>query len=278
MTTQLVGSQATVSGVFQGNTQGVWYQFTASATGSLTHLGCRINTSVGNSYKIAIYNASGATKLGETSSFSDAATGANLNPITGSPVSVVSGTDYRIEIISDGTYYWIDGDGTSTNWNSDSNSTYPTFASTCTSTATDNTGVPSLWGEGTAGSPATLSSPTPSGTIGTQATATIGATTDQTSGTFYCVVDSSANLAGVTAAQIKAGQKASGSAALASASSSVSTTTPSAGVTGLTANTAYSYAIVQNNTNGDSNVVTGAFTTAADLDPITSVFPMPAEE
>ena len=112
-------------------------------------------------------------------------------------------------------------------------------------------------------SAATLSSPTPSGTLGTQTTATIGATTDQTSGTFYAVVDSAANLSGVTATQIKAGQKASGSAALAANSAAVSTTTPSAGVTGLTAGTLYSYAAVQNNSNGDSNVVTGTFTTAA---------------
>lgn len=110
-------------------------------------------------------------------------------------------------------------------------------------------------------SPATLSNPTPSGTVGTETTATVGATTDQTSGTLYAVVDTAANLAGVTATQIKAGQKASGSAALAANSATVSTTTPSAGVTGLTANTLYSYAIVQNNANGDSNVVTGTFTT-----------------
>ena len=108
-----------------------------------------------------------------------------------------------------------------------------------------------------------LSSPTPSGTIATATTATIGATTNQASGTFYAVVDTAANLSGVTATQIKAGQKASGSAALAANSAAVSTTTPSAGVTGLTAGTLYSYAAVQNNSNGDSNVVTGTFTTAA---------------
>lgn len=105
---------------------------------------------------------------------------------------------------------------------------------------------------------AALSAPT--ATPGTT-TATIGATTDQASGTLYVVVDTAANLSGVTAAQIKAGQKASGSAALAANSAAVSTTTPSAGVTGLTAGTLYSYAAVQNNSNGDSNVVTGTFTT-----------------
>lgn len=105
---------------------------------------------------------------------------------------------------------------------------------------------------------ATLSAP--SATPGTT-TATIGATTDQANGTFYAVVDTAANLAGVTATQIKAGQKASGSAALAANNAAVSTTSPSVGVTGLSATTLYSFAAVQNNANGDSNVVTGTFHT-----------------
>lgn len=108
---------------------------------------------------------------------------------------------------------------------------------------------------------ATLSAPT--ATAGSTS-ATIGATTDQASGTLYAVADTAANLSGVTAAQIKAGQKAGGSAALAANSAAVSTTTPSVGVTGLSATTLYSFAAVQNNANGDSNVVTGTFTT---LDP-----------
>ena len=113
----------------------------------------------------------------------------------------------------------------------------------------------------------TLSSPTPSGTLGTTTTATLGATTDTTSGTFYSVVDSAANLSGVTVAQVKAGQKASGAAALKSCNASVSTTTPSCGVTGLTAATLYSYASVQNASGGDSSLVTGTFTTASPSGP-----------
>ena len=112
----------------------------------------------------------------------------------------------------------------------------------------------------TAATTATLSLPTPSGTLTSETTATVGATTDQASGTFYAVVDSAANLSGVTAAQIKAGQKAAGTAALAAGNASVTTTTPSVSVTGLTAGTAYSYAVVQNN-GTDSNVATGTFTT-----------------
>lgn len=106
---------------------------------------------------------------------------------------------------------------------------------------------------------ATLSAPTATNVAST--TATIGATTDQTSGTFYVVVDTSANLAGVTATEIKAGQKAGGSAALASGNVSVTDTTPDVNVSGLGQLTPYAFAAVQNNTNGDSNVVTGTFTT-----------------
>jgi hypothetical protein len=112
-------------------------------------------------------------------------------------------------------------------------------------------------------SAATLSSATPSGTLGTMTTASLGATTNQTSGTFYGVVDSAANLSGVTASQVKAGQKASGAAALSSGNSSVSTTTPTISITGLSSATLYSYAVIQNNTNGDSNMLTGTFTTAS---------------
>ncbi len=113
------------------------------------------------------------------------------------------------------------------------------------------------------GSAPTLSSATPSGTLGTTTTATLGATTNQTSGTFYGVVDTAGNISGITAAQVKAGQNNGSVSAVAAANSAVSTSSPAAAVSGLTAATAYSYAVVQNNTNGDSNVLTGTFTTAS---------------
>jgi hypothetical protein len=105
-----------------------------------------------------------------------------------------------------------------------------------------------------------LSAPTPSGSLGTQTTATLGATTDVSSGTFYVVVDSAANISGITGSQIIDGNNANDVAAVASNSSTVSTTSPTVGVTGLTAGTLYSYAVVQS---GGSNVLTGTFTTAA---------------
>jgi hypothetical protein len=112
------------------------------------------------------------------------------------------------------------------------------------------------------GTPAVLSSPTPSGTLSTAGSATLGASTDQTSGTGYGVVDTAANISGITAAQVKAGQNNASAAAVASGNVSISASPFSIPVTGLSSSTAYSYAIVQNNANGDSNVVTGTFTTA----------------
>lgn len=118
------------------------------------------------------------------------------------------------------------------------------------------------------GSAPVLSLPTPSGTLGTTTTATLGATTDVASGTFYGVVDTAGNISGITAAQIKAGDNNGDTAAVASSNSVVSTTTPSTGVTGLSANTLYSYAVAQNAVAGDSNVLTGTFTTAATAPPV----------
>lgn len=136
-------------------------------------------------------------------------------------------------------------------------------AATWTSTPTgyEHVSVSMILSEtGAGGGAATLSAPTASNV--TPNGATIGVTTDQASGTLYAVIDTAANLAGITAAQVKAGQKAGGSAALASGNVAVSTTTPSiSSISGLSATTLYRAAIVQNNANGDSNVATVDFHT-----------------
>lgn len=109
----------------------------------------------------------------------------------------------------------------------------------------------------------TISSGTPTGTLATTTTATIGATTNQNTGTLYTVLStSSSDLDTITGTQIKAGQIDSGSAAPFSGNNSVSTTSPTIAISGLTDNTTYYYATIQNNTNGDSNILTGSFTTA----------------
>lgn len=114
----------------------------------------------------------------------------------------------------------------------------------------------------------TLSSPIPSSTIGTSTTATLGATT--TNGTagannIYGVWSTANGFSGVTAAQVKAGQNAAGSSSGVSTSGTiaVTTTSPTIPVSSLIANTTYYYALVQTDVNGNSNVVTGSFTTAA---------------
>lgn len=120
-----------------------------------------------------------------------------------------------------------------------------------------------IYVDGTVGSPAaTISSGTPTGTLGTATSAIVGLTTNQTSGTAYWVLDTAANITGISAAQIKAGNNKNGTAAAKAASVAVSNASPSSNITGLTSNTTYSVAAIQNNTNGDSNIITWTFTTA----------------
>lgn len=91
--------------------------------------------------------------------------------------------------------------------------------------------------------------------------AAIAVTTDEDWGNYYVVVDTAANLAGVTNTQVAAGQKAAGTAALASANAAVTTTSPSASVTGLQPGTLYSYALTQNLFGVLSTLQTGTFRT-----------------
>lgn len=121
----------------------------------------------------------------------------------------------------------------------------------------------------------TLSASTPQGTLATPNTATLGATTNQVNGTLYGVVDTAANLASVTAGQIVAGENATGAVALVASSSAVKTSTPSLGISGLVAGVLYSFALVQTNASGTSNVVSGTFTTAVASASAMSPLPSP---
>lgn len=107
-------------------------------------------------------------------------------------------------------------------------------------------------------SPATLTSPTSSSVAAT--TATVGATTDTGSGTLYAVVYTGST---PTASQIKLGQNSSGTGTPSGNVTVASSGAKTINITGLTAGTAYNYALVQNSTGGDSNVVTGTFTTVS---------------
>jgi hypothetical protein len=112
--------------------------------------------------------------------------------------------------------------------------------------------------------PPTISAPLPTGVIGTTTTATPSCTTNAASGTLHVVLStSSADISGISNPQTVVNhQVAGGGAAPFSGQSTVSTTTPSVGITGLAAGTTYYYALVQANANGNSNILTGSFTTA----------------
>lgn len=108
-----------------------------------------------------------------------------------------------------------------------------------------------------------LTAPTPSGTVAEYDEAEIGATTTQNSGTFYVVVGQMFDMFGITAEQIMDGEDTLGNPADGAGSSAVSDLSPSVTVSGLDAETLYSYAAVQENANGISNIVKGNFRTPA---------------
>lgn len=108
---------------------------------------------------------------------------------------------------------------------------------------------------------AVVSAQTPSGRLATATSATVGCTTDTSSGTLYVVIDTPANLNATTIAQVKAGQNASGGAALASGNSAVTGVNPSVALSGLTAGVRYAYNLVQNDGTYDSVLLGGTFTT-----------------
>jgi hypothetical protein len=107
----------------------------------------------------------------------------------------------------------------------------------------------------------TLSSPT--GVKTGITTATLGVTTNDATGTLYGVLTLNSTLP--TAAQIKAGQNAAGSAAAYAFNQAVSTTTPTKNATGLTGSTTYYAYYMQEDVAGNqSTVPTGvSFTTDA---------------
>jgi len=87
----------------------------------------------------------------------------------------------------------------------------------------------------------------------------LSCTTNTTSGTLYAVVDTVANISGITVAQVEAGENNTGSAAAFSGNKAVSTVSPFVPIAGLAAGTTYGYALVQHASTGDSVVLTSSF-------------------
>lgn len=115
-----------------------------------------------------------------------------------------------------------------------------------------------------------LTSPTPSGTVAETDEADIGATTSQPSGTFWAVVGTGSDLDGITAQQIMQGLNSNNEPAVGAASAALTDSTPSVNITGLEFATGYTYAAVQQNVNGTSNIVAGTFTTAGIVGTLTA--------
>lgn len=108
-----------------------------------------------------------------------------------------------------------------------------------------------------------ISLPLPAGIIGTQTSATLSCTTISSTGTLYGVIDSAGNISGITVSQVKLGNNNGDSPSISSNTSSVVSFTPDVILSNLSNSTLYSYALVQSNVDGDSNLLTGTFTTDA---------------
>ena len=239
--------------------------YVAVESGTATQLRLQVNnTLLSTSAIMAIYRVDGAVinLVGQTATFTPATGWNNIN--LQSPVSITQGVTYWLLLHANNSIRPVNG---GPQWAcADFPSTFPALQDPLDTESSVWSGSVqgfNIYADGTTGpSAATLSDPTPSGTLETQTTATIGCTTDQSTGTLYVVVDSAANMAGITDAQIIAGTNANDATPVFDGSGAISTTSPSVGATGLVANTAYAYAIVQVNDNGESNVVSGTFTTA----------------
>lgn len=131
----------------------------------------------------------------------------------------------------------------------------------------ENANAIAVFAPGAAPPVAVLSAPTSSSISST--TATVGATTTSSSGVLYVVAATSGTTPSV--AQIKAGQNSAGATVPSAAVGIGASGAVTANLTGLTSSTAYTYYIVHTNAGGDSNIVSGTFTTHVPSPTITSV-------
>lgn len=111
----------------------------------------------------------------------------------------------------------------------------------------------------------------PTGSVTSSSTATIGATTDEANGTMFAVVDTVTTTP--SAAELEAGQDGDGGAAIWDDSQAISSTgAKTFSVTGLAPNTEYSYFIGHKDAAGNfSNIVGGTFSTFQRAAPTSTV-------
>jgi len=251
---QVAGIAGDAATYYSGGTPGAncWAQIKfATKTAGGGNLGIRLNTGTFDTYFFSALTGSASISRQD----------AGVPTVLGSTFTTpANGTLVRIEMRSSTISVYYDDVLQTTRTDATYSSAGHTFFS-CNGSA-------HRYDDFATGSLPTISSATPSGTLTTTSTATVGCTTDDSTGTLYVVVDT-ASLSGITASQIKAGQNASSAAAVASGNSSVSGASPSVGVTGLSASTAYNYAVLQFS-GGNSNILTASFTTAASTIPLWS--------
>lgn len=240
----------------------VGMQYTAAETGVATSIYYWSNGGGDENIKLALV-ASDGTVLGVTSPVSNAA-----GWISGSiaATEVTQGLTYYVMSVSDGSVNGRIGvrhNETTGNFTSTSGTYSSPPASMTLSTDAGNF-KQLFYVDGTiGGGEPTLSSATPSGTIGTANTATVGCTTDTEEGTLYAVLSETDNVSTATDSQIKAGQNSTSAAADFADDAAVTDSTPEVEFSGLDPETTYYYAMVQETTEGFSNVLSGSFTTAA---------------
>lgn len=262
------------------------YIFTAFASASLAN-SIDVYVPAGVTYRVSLYASPSATETDASTLIYDFGTITNSGGASAwistttatSPPTIPSGTHPAIFIKGEGTVFvaadWNEsfplGDvtGSRRTWLDPGAAVSSPFPSVAQDD--DDVDAPSrIMGIAlhyTAASPtATLTNATPAGGItGSSTTATVGATTNHgTSGsnTLFAVASTS-SLVAITAAQVKAGQNASGSTSgVISGNASVASTSPSVSLSGLSGGTLYYFAVVQEDANGLSNVLTGSFSTS----------------
>lgn len=114
-----------------------------------------------------------------------------------------------------------------------------------------------------------ITDPTPTGTLGTRTSATLGVTTDSASGTLYAVVSTVANdinnIPTNSGSTVVDGKVFGGANAPFALNGNVTTTSPSLALSGITGSTTYYAALVQVTASGISSVVKTSFTTATSV-------------
>lgn len=151
--TTLVGLNATgsqsVYGSYSPNNGVIASLFTASQSGTATSIFARVSLNSGYTYRCAIYNAAGTTKLGDTVAVSDSGAPGWIQFNLNASVSITSGTNYCLAIMSNDAYLWLEADSSGFSDLETTGNTYPTWPSSLNLGSSPGNGVISIYADGT---------------------------------------------------------------------------------------------------------------------------------